>query len=246
MLFRSTIVVKPHFDFISYLDGSRLLLLETSPRNPKFPLIDNSQILIYDYKENEVESKYIKLKGGKKTTENLVSPKNWFSEAATQTYFIVPGGNTIWTLKEDELIQFMDILFGEKTFPEDYLEDYTSTQQKELISIGTYASGLKNFQIAGNWIVGVYDYMKDSPVFFFNFQTGELFHSKANIRNNIGIFPLVVFPPLHTDGNTIISVIPSDLISALKEHPVGRHFVPNEISYISEDDAPIVQFIRLK
>ena len=244
--YERTVETKPHFDFLSYLDGTRLLLLETCPRNSKFSMSKNKQLLIFDYTKNEVERMRIKYEGGGYTAENIVSPTNWFSESAIQPYFTLPERNTIWTLKEGEPIQFMDISFGEKTFPQGYLEDYTSVEQKEFIRSGTYTSGITNFQIVGNWIVGVYDYMKYSPIFFFNFKTGELFHTNANIRNNLGIFPIVALPPLHTDGNTIISVIPGDLIAALVEHPVGKNFVPKEISYIGEDDAPIIQFIRLK
>lgn len=244
--YEKTIKTELYFEFLAYLEGTRLLLLTQYQPNPKLPPNKHKQVLIYDYEKNEVVDGYLQFDGDKDTFLNLVGPLNGFSESATKTYFIIPGENSIWTMTEGGISEFLNISFGKKAFPNGYLDKYTYGKQRQLIDNGACASELVNFQIAGNWLIGIYNYMESSPVIFFNYRTGQFFSTRKMIKNDIGDFPVVAMPPFHTDGKTLITAMSSELISVLAANPKAKALIPPELSSIEDGDAPILQFIRLK
>jgi len=241
-----TIKCELYFDYLAHLSGTRLLLMTDHSTNDNLPENKQYQALVYDYEANKVLKGFIEFDGESNRVMNIKGIFNNISENSLAPVFYVTGTRSLWALNDETLINFVNISFGKKNLPDDFLDKQDYFAQEKYYKEGTYIYGLENFQVVGNWIVGCYDYMKETPTFFFNYKTGKLYNTNSLITNDLGSFPLVAFPLFHTDGENLISVIPPSFILKFIENPLSKLYFPENLRNFTEDDNAVIQIIKLK
>lgn len=242
----NTIKCGLYFDYLAHLGGNELLLMTDHSTNLSLPQGKQYQALIYDYRENRVTQGFIEFDAASQRFQNIIGIYNCISESTPNPHFYVTGTRTIWTTRNDSLLKMLDVSFGNKNLPDDFLDKTSYEKQEEYYRAGTYIQGFDNFQVIGNWIICHYVYMRQNRSVFINLNSGQSYQTGRNVINDLGKFPIVALPLFQTDGENLISVIPGEAIATIAQHPIAKEYLTKEFLEFTEDSNPVVQFIRMK
>jgi hypothetical protein len=157
-------------------------------------------------------------------------------------YVYPHSGRIIYKLNGKNLDPYIQLSFGDKTIPDNFIEIYTRQEQNALAKEGKFVQGLGSFQIISNWLIGVFEYKTKLKFLICNIETDFLNITRI-VNNDLDSFPISFIPPFFTDGNSLICIIEPYMIEKIRQ---VVKTIPKDLLEIEENSNPVLQFIKLK
>jgi hypothetical protein len=245
-LFEGRYPISFKFDAFFHGGGSNLIAYSNHTRNNP-QNVGHKNIFSFNYRKDTFISGILEF--DPESTFNSIVP-----EAFSYTS-LIPGGGAIYDLFTSSIYLYdgteyqrtIKVDFGKKSIPQEFWKQGDAQSFRRGISEGTFSSGFVNFQIFGDWLVGLYSYKNRYHCLIYN----TVSHEYSVLRNMI-IFskhhlPLILTPLYHTDGNNLIVAVESHVMKSLmRDAPDGLINFPSHLQEIEPDDNPILQIIVLK
>ncbi len=241
------------FESFRHLEGTTLLAYSKYMRNPSLPQAENSSIFTFNYQNIKrsatyatFDDKFLLFQKVFKITDNICSSNGSF-------YIYDFYLNSFFSFINDSLAIRWVIDYGKNNIPNSFWSSSDFISLQNGIVSGRFAGGFENFQVVGDWIIGVYGYRKNMNKLFYNHKSGHQSNVSNMIVNDLvkGFpeivgFPLVLMPPYHSDGENIISVIEPAWINKIINQGISQIDVPDIISDLDIYSNPVLQIIKLK
>ncbi len=249
------------FDFFEYLTEGMVICYNTYVVNPDFPAIRDASVFTFSYIDHKDAIALLTFPDDIGLHHKTPLIFNNISGAGDGAYIYDYYTNTIYHYCVDGGLYVKWVLdFGKYNIP----EAGWASDDNRLVSDGIlserYVGGLSSFQVTSDWIIGSVEYGRSPSTFIYNSRDEEVFFTTSMITNdltpdfpNIASFPIALMPPYHSDGAHIVSVydpmLVVNIIESVKRESEEYGFtfeLPVELSNITMESNPVLQFVRLK
>ena len=244
--FKGRYPISFRFDGFFYASGNILVAYSNHTRfNPQ--IAGNKNIMSFDYRKDTFLSGSLEF-----------DPELGFSEIVPEAFSYIsrgPGRAAIYDLFTSSIYLYsglewestISIDFRKKSIPEDYWKQADALSFRKSINEGTFTSGFLNFQVFGEWLVGLFNYKGRYHCVIYNTESHEYSVSRNMIMFSKLHLPVILTPLYHTDGSNLVVAVESHVLKSLmRAAPEGMIDFPRQLYEIDLADNPILEIRELK
>jgi len=236
-----------YFSFFSLLSSDEVIAYSEYLTNPDIKKHPNSNIFVFDIDRGKVNRAFLEFDDDLSLFLKITGQINNISDAIGIVYLYDYYTNSIYSYKDNTLTKEWTFDFGEKSIPAKFWETAINTDAElEKIDKGIYCSGIINFQVFDNYIIGYYSYKKNIHTFIFNTNENTICTPPFWIPKEGSDIPIFIIPAFHTDGDHLITVLQPTMIRKFIDSAPYDLQIPEELKSLDINDNPILQITKLK
>ncbi|MDX9929647.1 MAG: 6-bladed beta-propeller [Bacteroidales bacterium] len=239
-------VVRHIFTTFNLAGGRNAIAYAEYIPNPTLPGNPASNIFIFNYETGEIIDSFLPFDENLQLHMKIRGQINYTSYTREVSYIHDYFTNSIYSFENNSLSRRWIIDFGGKSIPKDFWKEGSPRTEMEEISDGRFCSGIANYQVAGNHIIGCYSYKNSVYMFIFDSRDQSVISIKNAVIQREQVFPVILAPPFHTDGENIVSVIEPAWFARLFELSTPGIFLPAGFEGLDIYSNPVLQIIKLK